>query len=228
MKMLPLLLIGAALFWIASELAELWAGGRTNGSLWLTAAFHQLMVFGIWGAYLGQGDRRGPLALAATLLVSIGYLVLVYPPLAVALDPARTLDAFMDANPGFKVAGLAAVFGKVLFGASILRARLDPGWTGWVLLVAPLVFAGVMLGGGMAAFALTFGDLLYAHEIAITAVCGIAALIGGFKVGRLSLLSRDLRGSEFSEAVWGSYGALNKVRRDIARAVTSSRTEART
>jgi hypothetical protein len=147
-KLLPVLLIVAACCWIVSELVELLLNGRSTASLLLTAAFHQLMVFGIWGAYLGQDDRRGPLALLATLMVSIGYLVMVYPPLAIALDPALTIEAFMDARPGFKIAGLAAVFGTVLFGASILRIRRDPAWTGWVLVVGPLVFAGVMLDDG--------------------------------------------------------------------------------
>lgn len=148
MKILPVLLIAAALCWIASDLIELLAGGRTSASLWLTAAFHQLMVFGVWGAYLGADRRRGLIALLGSVLVSVGYLVMVYPPLAVVGDPALTIEAFMDANPGFKVAGLAAVFGKVLFGVSILRTRLDPLWTGLTLVIGPLAFAGVMLADG--------------------------------------------------------------------------------
>jgi len=154
LKLLPLLLIAAATFWIGSELVELLMGGRSAVSLWMTAAFHQLMVFGIWGAYRARGERRGPLALLATVLVSVGYLVLIYPPVVVALDPGQTIEGFMDANPMFTVAGLAAVFGKVLFGISILRTRIDPAWTGGVLILGPLLFAGVMLAGGAASIAI--------------------------------------------------------------------------
>ena len=155
MRVLPLLLIVAGAFWIASELLELLLGGRSTASLWLTAAFHQLMVFGIWGAYRGPGVPRGPLALVAAVLVSLGYLVLVYPPIAVALAPALTIEEFMEANPLFKAAGLAAVLGKVMFGISILRTRIDPAWTGITLTVGPLLFAAVMLSGGPSAIAIT-------------------------------------------------------------------------
>lgn len=154
LKLLPLLLIAAATFWIGSELVELLMGGRSAVSLWMTAAFHQLMVFGIWGAYRGRGERRGSLALLATVLVSVGYLVLIYPPVVVALDPGQTIEGFMDANPMFTAAGLAAVFGKVFFGISILRTRIDPAWTGGVLILGPLLFAGVMLAGGAASIAI--------------------------------------------------------------------------
>ena len=87
----------------------------------------------------------------------------------------------------------------------------------------PFLAGGVMLGGGMAGFAAVFGDLLYPHEIALIGSVGVAALVAGLQVGQLSLLSRDLRGSELSGAVWGRYAAVNKARRDIARAVTASR-----
>jgi hypothetical protein len=159
------MLIAAALCWITSELGELIAGGRTSATLWLTAAFHQLMVFGIWGACLGRPTRRGPLAVLAATLVSVGYLVMVYPPLAVVSDPSLTIEGFMEAHPAFKAFGLAAVFGKVLFGISILRTRIDPAWTGLALVVGPLLFAGVMLASGpvtvaISANLLTAGALL--------------------------------------------------------------------
>ena len=152
MKFLSLMLIVAAFLWAASELLEWASSGRTTVSLVLTAAFHQLMVFGIWGACLGREPRRGPLALLGALLVSIGYLVMVYPPLAVVSDPSLTIEVFMDARPLFKVFSnqsmLKIAVATVLFGVSILRSRQDPVWTGMVLVAGPLTFAGMMLASG--------------------------------------------------------------------------------
>lgn len=172
MNILPLLLIAAAVFWIASELVELLLGGRGAVSLLLTAAFHQLMVFGIWGACLGRQRRRGPIALLGAALVSVGYLVMVYPPLAVVSDPSLTIEGFMEAHPAFKAFGLAAVLGKVLFGISILRTRIDPAWTGLALLLGPLLFAGVMLASGPVAVAIS-ANLLTAGALL---VIGLRAL----------------------------------------------------
>jgi hypothetical protein len=167
-------LIIAALCWALSEIIELALGGRTQMSLFLTAAFHLLMVFGIWGAFIGQGERRGQPSMVAALLVSIGYLVMIYPPLKVGIDPKLTLHGFMDAYPAFKAAGLAAVFGKSLFGLAILRSGAYPVWTGIVLLIGPLLFAGLMLAGGPDRVAI------------ITNLCVAAALLAiGLRAMRL-------------------------------------------
>lgn len=83
------------------------------------------------------------------------------------------------------------------------------------LCLAPAILFALGLGG----FAIAFADLLYASEvwgilIACTAFLGI-----GFWLGQLTLLSRDLRGSELSGAVWGSYRRLNAERRAIVAAM---------
>lgn len=74
-----------------------------------------------------------------------------------------------------------------------------------------------MLGFG--GFGIAFADLLYTHEIR-TLLIGCAGALGvGFWLGQLKLLSRDLRGSELSGAVWGSYRRLNTERKNIAAAM---------
>lgn len=88
--------------------------------------------------------------------------------------------------------------------ASVRRPALGPA----------LIFA-LGLGG----FGVAFADLLYAAELRSIAL-GCAAMLGaGFWLGQLKLLSRDLRGSELSGAVWGSYRRLNVERRRIAAAM---------
>lgn len=86
----------------------------------------------------------------------------------------------------------------------------------------PLLGAALLLALGGGSFALAFADLLHAHEIKSIALgCG-AMLIAGFWLGQLKLLSRDLRGSELSGAVWGSYGRLNLERRRITNAMRAT------
>lgn len=85
----------------------------------------------------------------------------------------------------------------------------------------PFLGMAILYMAGLGGFWISFSDLLYAHEQATILLA--ASLIGfaGWNVGQLKLLSKDLRGSELSDAVWGSYGHLNRVRRQIAEAMRS-------
>ena len=77
-----------------------------------------------------------------------------------------------------------------------------------------LSFAMIFAIGGTA-FGVRFHDLLYLSELQWLAGCVVLLVLLGFRLGHLQLLSRDLRGSELTGAVWGSYGHLNRVRREI-------------
>ncbi|CTQ58145.1 hypothetical protein [Roseibium album] len=71
---------------------------------------------------------------------------------------------------------------------------------------------------GLGSFGLAFHDLLWLHEqLAIAGLC-LASLVGGWTLGQLQLLSRDLRGSELAGAIFGTYGHLNRLRREIIAA----------
>ncbi len=83
----------------------------------------------------------------------------------------------------------------------------------------PLLAGSILGAGGMGAFALAFGDLLYAYEIAGMAATAMLSLLAGFRLARIRLLSRDLRGSELSCLIWGSWGRLQRVRREIVAAM---------
>ena len=148
MKNLLYAVIAAAVCWILSEVLEIALGGRTASTLWLTAAFHFLIAFGIWGAYVGQADRKSTLSLIAAGMMSLGYLLLVYPPLAVSQAPSITITEFMDVNLIFKLAGLLAVLGTILFGVSILRQKSYVAWTGVALVLCPVIFSAIMMSEG--------------------------------------------------------------------------------
>jgi hypothetical protein len=83
----------------------------------------------------------------------------------------------------------------------------------------PFLACGVLAVSGLGGFGLVFRDLLLPAEVMLTIGFGIVALILGFGVGQLQLLSRDLRGSELSGVVWGGYAALNRRRLAIAHAI---------
>ncbi|MCF6317109.1 MAG: hypothetical protein L3J30_12690 [Marinosulfonomonas sp.] len=89
----------------------------------------------------------------------------------------------------------------------------------------PFLAGAVMCAVGFGGFSFAFGDLLYPGEIKAI-IGGIAvALFAGVWLGQLKLLSRDLRNSELSGAIWGSYGHLNRIRREIITAMRSATPE---
>ena len=79
----------------------------------------------------------------------------------------------------------------------------------------PYLAGAVLLGLGAGGFALAFADLLYPDEVLTLIISAIAILVLGSQIGQLSLLSRDLKGTELSSAVWGHPSALQKIRKHI-------------
>ena len=86
----------------------------------------------------------------------------------------------------------------------------------------PFFGMAVLYGVGIGGFAAAFADLLYVGELATLILAALLIALAGWHVGQLKLLSKDLRGSELSDVVWGSYNELNLVRRKIADAMRSN------
>ena len=83
----------------------------------------------------------------------------------------------------------------------------------------PYLAMTVSLGGLLAGFAGVFSDLLYGHEMAWMVLICAGATILGSQIGELKFVSRDLRGSELSSVIYGHYGRLNRIRREITQAL---------
>lgn len=83
----------------------------------------------------------------------------------------------------------------------------------------PVLAPALLTGGGLAAFTVSFAGLLYPGELATISAASLTVLLTGWQLGQLKLLSRDLRGSELSGAVFGRYADLNRIRREIAKAI---------
>lgn len=79
----------------------------------------------------------------------------------------------------------------------------------------PYLAGSLLLSTALLGFAAAFADLLYADELATLGIASAAILAIGLLTGHLTLLSRDLKGSELSSAVWGTPRALQKIRQRI-------------
>lgn len=112
-------------------------------------------------------------------------------------------------------------FGKIDIEDGAVQTRNDSYILTNITVVSarrPFLGAGLMTAAGIAGFTVSFHDLLFAGEIATALGVAAVCLWGGLWLGQLQLLSRDLRGSELSGAVWGPYRRLNHERRKIAKA----------
>ena len=83
----------------------------------------------------------------------------------------------------------------------------------------PYLAGAMLLGGAFSGFGFAFGDLLYMGEIITITGLSVAAIIAGAQIGQLSLLSRDLKGTELSGAVWGWHSSLQRIRNEIMAAL---------
>lgn len=118
------------------------------------------------------------------------------------------------------------IFGKVSVSGKSVETHRDSYLLSHLTVISvrrPLLPGGVLLAVGGTGFGLAFADLLYPHELAGLAGGILAVVLGGLMLGQIQLLSRDLRGSELSCMIWGTYGHLNRVRRDIGLALQDGR-----
>jgi len=86
----------------------------------------------------------------------------------------------------------------------------------------PFLAGSLMYAVGFGGFGIAFADILYPREIQFIIGGIVASLFAGVWLGQLKLLSRDLRNSELSDAIFGSYSHLNRIRREIITAMRST------
>lgn len=78
---------------------------------------------------------------------------------------------------------------------------------------------GIVVGALLSTFGFGFYDLLLPAELFGIAVCATAIFLFGNTFAHLVIINRELRGSDLSVAVIGTYGHLNRIRREIAQSL---------
>lgn len=81
----------------------------------------------------------------------------------------------------------------------------------------PYLAGSVLLSASALGFVSTFADLLYPNELFVVGGAVATVLLVGFQTAQLTLLSRDLKGSELASAIWGTSGDLQRARQRIVR-----------
>lgn len=132
--------------WMVSEVVEIIHGGFNPTVYYLTSAFHLFAGIGIWGLHLVQNQSKKSLSATGTLMISLSYLVLVYLPIQV-MNSGLSGKEFVDASPIYMLPGIINVFGLILFGIAVIRAKFFPAWTGVIIIMGSIIFFVAMTNG---------------------------------------------------------------------------------
>ena len=132
--------------WIVSEVVEMIHGGFNSTGYYLTAAFHLFSGIGIWGLHFVQNYPKKTLSAIATLMISLSYLSLVHLPIQVLHSGLSGTD-FIEENPLYLIPGVINVFGLILFGIAVIRAKFFPTWTGTIIILGSIIFFVAMTNG---------------------------------------------------------------------------------
>jgi len=117
------------------------------------------------------------------------------------------------------------IFGKFEIGDNVIHTHNDTHILSNITTISarrPFLGSGLMIAALIAGFGVSFLDLLYPEELATITIGVGACLFVGLWLGKLQLLSRDLRGSELGTAVYGGYRHLNQKRMQVAEAVNQT------
>jgi len=109
-----------------------------------------LLAIGVWSLHAGQALEGGKLSLAGVIILSAGDLILaiwVLSAIGTALPDTTDADAIVAAltaeSPLFGLGTLFILVGSLVFGVSVIRAKVFPSWTGFLLLFSLL--AGIVI-----------------------------------------------------------------------------------
>jgi hypothetical protein len=128
--------------YVVSDLMELAAGGLYTGQLIVTYLAEASIPFFVLGLHSVQQPRGGWASLVGALMYGVAFVgfsaTVLYPLVTGTRDADAVLDDF---GAIYGVNAALAFVGGLLFGASVLRARTFPRWTGLALIVGLLLTA---------------------------------------------------------------------------------------
>ena len=140
--------IASSTLYVVSDVMELAAGNLFTAQLVVTYLAEASIPFFVLGLNGLQQPRGGWASLAGALMYGFAFVGLsatvLYPMVTGVRDADVVFDAFgalYDLHAGL------ALMGGLVFGASVLRARVFPPWTGVALVAGLLVTAGLTVAG---------------------------------------------------------------------------------
>lgn len=80
----------------------------------------------------------------------------------------------------------------------------------------PFLAGTALLSMGAFGFTASFSDILFSHEKTVLVGGSIIAMLAGYQIGQLKLVSRELSGNPLADVIYGRYAALNATRLKIA------------
>ncbi|WP_066073269.1 hypothetical protein [Neobacillus soli] len=131
---------------IAAHALNLGSGeyGSVYGNF-LVFMSHLLLVFAFFGLYIFQGEKNGTVGFLAMLLGNIGNIVvtaIVFVEIAQASLEKASQVLMTSVNEPLSTYGpLLFVLGMILLGISIIRGKVFPVYSGYLLVAGTIVFA---------------------------------------------------------------------------------------
>lgn len=153
--------------------------GSVLGSLLVFVA-HLLLVFAFFGLYTQQGDRNGLLGFFAMLLGNIGNIIvtaIVF--VEIAQASGEKIDHVFSTpvtEPIYSFGPLLFVLGMILLGVSMIRGKVFPAYSGYLLLIGTIVFAAASVSGDIQKIVEVIGSLF----------TGAGFIVAGIKFEKLN------------------------------------------
>jgi hypothetical protein len=142
-----------------------------HGLLWLAFT---VALLGWSALYAAQAEKAGRLGVAAFVVIILGTSLaswifssdVTFVPVIAAESPALFKKIF---NPSHLAIGIASVLswvaGNVLFGISVVRAKVFPRWSGILLVIGTVIVPIAYLAGVSARVAGTGGAIAGAGQV---------------------------------------------------------------
>ncbi|MFF2445598.1 DUF4386 family protein [Neobacillus sp. NPDC058068] len=140
---------------------------------------HLLLVFAFFGLYSFQGERNGLLGFFAMILGNIGNIIvtaIVFVEIAQA-SGEKVDHVFTTAvtEPIYTFGPLLFVLGMILLGVSMIRGKVFPRFSGYLLLIGTIVFAAASVSGDSQKIVEVIGALF----------TGVGFIVSGLKFNEL-------------------------------------------
>ncbi|MBM7650905.1 hypothetical protein [Neobacillus cucumis] len=167
----------AGILLIIAHTLNLLAGhfGSTSGSL-LTFLAHLILIFVFFCLYIYQGETSGVIGFLAMLLGNIGNIIvtaIVYVEMAEASTEKASFVFTTAVNEPIHTFGpLLFVIGMILLAVSIIRVKVLPTFSGYLLLIGTIVFAAASVAG----------DYQTIIEVMGAVFTGTGLIVAGIKV----------------------------------------------